>query len=143
MCIRAVVRVCRYNLVQLCACALVHAQLHTLAQKSKPNRLVCALVLLCMHHCIPLFIRALVPLCLHNCTHLCMRILVQSCSCAFVRLYVRAFVLALSCAVVQLCTCAVAHARNYAVMQLRSCTFVQMYACAEDTHGVHCLFSKT
>ena len=118
LCFRAVVHVCRYNLVQSCPCvctivqshtlvplcmhhcttaypcALVHAQLHTLMQSC-----ACTLVLAPLRNRVPLFSRALVRLCLHNCTQLCndalvlscMHSRIHSCSCTLVRLYCCAF----------------------------------------------------
>jgi len=125
LCFRAVVHVCRYNLVQSCPCvctivqshtlvplcmhhcttaypcALVHAQLHTLMQSC-----ACTLVLAPLRNRVPLFSRALVRLCLHNYTQYAMML---SCS--------RAFVHALTHTFMQLYACAVVLLRIHALVQ--------------------------
>ena len=79
LCFRAVVYVCRYNLVQLCPCTCTIVQSHTL-------------VPLYMHNCTHLCSRALVRLCLHNCTQLCNDAFVLVCSRACTHAYIRAVV---------------------------------------------------
>lgn len=71
----------------------------------------CAVVRLCMHYRITLYVRALVRLCMHNCTHLCSCTFMHLCSCTFVPALLRnrrplcshALVLAQLHTIMQLC----------------------------------------
>ena len=109
--------VCSYALVRL----YMHNCTHLRRNPNQGTSCLCALVPLCMHHCIPLFIRALVLAQLHT--------LVHACSCAVVLLRIRALVRSCIRACTILCSCTVMHLCGCACMKLCSCTLVQLYAC--------------
>ena len=77
LCFRAVVHVCRYNLVQSCPCVCTIVQPHTL-----------------------------VPLYMHNCTQLCNDAFVLSCFRACTHAYIHAVVRLCGCTVAHSCACA-------------------------------------
>ena len=112
LCFRAVVHVCRYNLVQSCPCVCTIVQSHTLVPLYMHNCThLCsrALVLLCLHHCAIAYPCSVVPLCACACTIAHNYAMMLSCSRAFVHALTHTFMQLYACAVVRLCGCTVAH----------------------------------
>ena len=112
LCFRAVVHVCRYNLVQSCPCVCTIVQSHTLVPLYMHNCThLCsrALVLLCLHHCAIAYPCSVVPLCACACTIAHNYAMMLSCS--------RAFVHALTHTFMQLYACAVVLLRIHALVQ--------------------------
>ena len=114
LCFRAVVHVCRYNLVQSCPCVCTIVQSHTL-----------------------------VPLYMHNCTHLRSCTVMQSCACTLVLAPLRNRVPLFSCACTIAHNYAMMLSCSRAFVHALTHTFMQLYACAVVLLRIHALVQRS